>query len=159
MLHAQNSRLAAFRVEEVRGRKRDWKELADAAFRVYGVMREAIRKENFSIDHELKSPGPKVRHFAQGVTKRLEEAAAVHGMQICVLNPDAIATIPGTESMLRNRTIAFGLERADGKITPLVFDQDRVIVQNGGEPHEFRYGAGTDFARILKHRLGPESFM
>jgi len=158
MAHAQ-SRLAAFRVEKVAGKKREWTAFAQAAFRVYGVMREAIRRERPGIDQKLKNPSPNVRRFARDVTEKLEAAAAAHGVKVCALNPDAIPVIPGTESLIRIRTIAFGLERADGKITPLVFDQDCVMVQNGGEPHVFRYGARTDFAKILRHRLGPDSFM
>lgn len=153
------SRLAAQRLEKFADRPVEWKRMARVAFAIYETFREDFRQGRCPGPEDRKMPSPEALRFGREIAENLGKAAAARRMKVNVLGPKAIDNVPGAATFSPIQSIAFGFERKDGKMVPLVFDRDRMLVPNGGKPRVFEYDENTDFRKILRETITPKSFM
>ncbi len=157
-------------------RQEPWRESARATFRSFATMRESARRGGLNIDESVAfCKGPVAEEFAGKVVSGLETAAArdyiagCTNFSICELDPRVVQGLDrpywggadNSDAFVFGSANSFvlGLVRADGLVTPVVFNDRAVLVQKGYGPTATLYDGSTDFARLLRDNLTPRSFV
>jgi hypothetical protein len=130
---------------------------ASSAFRTFGLMREGLM-----IQAQKTGPVAYPVGFADGFATRiinaLTAAAKARGYKICELEPIIILSLPGGSVTPYIWSVVLGLKRQDGKISPVVFSPEMVLVQTGHGFFSSRYDHTTDFDALIGG-LRPASFV
>ena len=154
-----------------------WRDGAAYAFRSFATIREGVRRGS-RLDREESvafCQGPAAGEFAEKIAVGLEAAGKAVGCDtVCELTPQVVSGLPKIHGQMMPvgadnadafvfgsmNTVVFGLVRADGLVTPVVFnDRGAVLVQKGHGPFATLYDEQTDLARLLKDNLTPRSFV
>jgi len=158
----QKSKLEPYKNKDICGGPREWRTDARAAFRSFCAVRileEKIRAGTIEAKDGLEEfkkiwETPEVEKHAEGMIKSLDAAATSRGWTVCILPPSILDNLPGSANLAgRAGSIVLGLERADGKITPIGFDTHTVLYQLDGAMMAPRYAGVIDFDKEI-HSFG-----
>lgn len=151
--------LGRYKNIDAAGRPIEWRGHALAAFRAFHAVRlieeKVCRGElNASLtreEHKRVISSPEAQEHAEATVASLEAAAGSRGWEIVALPCGIIDRLPGsacTRGALQS--ILIGLERADGKISPVAFDAETILFQVNGGMTAPKYNGKVDFESELR---------
>ena len=156
MTQKQTSKFDPYKNKDIRGTPMKWKENAKVAFRSFYALRvlaEGAREGNKPTPEAFKKvwATPEAEKHADDMVENLESAATSRGWTVCILQPQVSENLPGAINLDGPLgCVVLGLERDDGKISPIAFDARTVLYQTDGGIIAPRYTGAINFDKELR---------
>ncbi|MEW6722521.1 MAG: hypothetical protein AB1324_04625 [Candidatus Micrarchaeota archaeon] len=156
----QKSKLESYKNRDLAGKPMEWREGAKAAFRAFyaaGTLTEMLQtgrcaEADGPQEFKKMALSPEAEKHSEEMAASLEAAAESRGWTVVYLPPNLVGSLPGSANLSGPiGCIVLGLEKEDGKISPIAIDARTVLFQlESGMMSASRYSGVIDFDRDFR---------